>query len=165
MPTLKEVADSLDLSYQQAFRRFEKVRELLADHVRRADNNELILDDAAYGAIRSIEQFVKGGWTLSEAAAKLAGSLKGESDKARETSDENGAVAVLEERVQALTRENGILRESLRDKEQERDWLRGLVDELRDQLALAAPRELSSAEESMKPQRRRFRIFPRWRRS
>ena len=161
MPTLKEVAGSLDISYQQAFRRFEKVRDLLEGHVRRADNNELVFDDAAFGAIRSMQQYVKAGWTLSESAAKLRESIVGESDKARDTYDETKTVEILEERLQALSRENQLLRDSLRDREQERDWLRGLVDDLKEQLALAAPKDVGEPGEQRKPSRLRFWRFLR----
>lgn len=131
MPTLRETAKVLGLSYKQAFRRFSAVRHLIPQHVRKGANGLLILDGGALEVLRRLEVFRKEGRSLREAAELIAEEISGNGSGRPREAEETPSAEALQVKVEMLER---MVEELSRDRDHWRDLALNL------QLALPAAR-------------------------
>lgn len=128
MLTVAQASEALGLSARQLRRRLEVTRPLLASYIRRGDKNRLLLDGSAIELLRAIEDRRAHGYTVEQAMAAVADSIKG--NKADEQGPNNGKRTGNVDLVEYLKRENEHLRSEV-------TWLRARVDQL---TPLALPR-------------------------
>jgi DNA-binding transcriptional MerR regulator len=141
--TIREVATSLGVSERAVRLRLDALHGILAPHLQRGPNNQLLFTGEAVAILRQAEEVRhRDGVSVKVAAAKLRQSAQ-DSESARQTSvrptanrtaapDESWAVsALIEEKDRTIRR-----------LETENERLRGEVDRLLP-LALPAPRRRS----------------------
>jgi len=155
MLTLEQAAKTLGMTPRQLRRRLEATAPLLSPYMGRGDKNRLLLDYGAIKILQEIEARRANGRTLREAIELVAVELRGKQrGELRQDSGQTGG---------ELPQGNGngadataLLIEELRNRirflEEENRRLWGLVEDLKEQLALPKP----------KPARRRWWTF--WRR-
>ena len=140
MQTLYEASKTLGVTPRQLRRRLEAAAPLLAPYIRRGDKNRLLLDHGAIEMLRAIEDRRAEGYTLEEAIRWVAESMGGEHRGHRGEDKEQTGVNTLAKDGYELNLLIDELRDRIRFLEEENRRLWGLVGDLKDQLALPAPR-------------------------
>jgi len=143
MLTLEQAAKTLGMTPRQLRRRLEATAPLLAPYLGRGEKNRLLLDYGAIKILQEIEARRANGRTLREAIELVAVELRGKQEGGlRQGSGQTGG---------ELNRHNGdgypdasaLLIKELRDRirflEEENRRLWGLVEDLKEQLALPKP--------------------------
>jgi len=151
MLTLEQAAKTLGMTPRQLRRRLEATAPLLAPYLGRGEKNKLLLDYGAIKILQEIEARRANGRTLREAielvAVELRGKQRGElGQDSGQTEGElhrnNG-----NDRTDATTLLIEELRNRIRFLEEENRRLWGLVEDLKEQLALPRPRPSSKSRE------------------
>jgi len=134
MLTIEQASNALGLSARQLRRRLEATRPLLASYVRRGEKNRLLLDGSAIEILRAIEDRRSSGYTVEQAMAVVADSMKAnEADKREPANGQRaGSVDPLRELIEEKDKRIHAL-------ESEIAFLRRRVEELTP-LALPRPR-------------------------
>jgi len=143
MLTLEQAAKTLGMTPRQLRRRLEATAPLLSPYMGRGDKNRLLLDYGAIKILQEIEARRANGRTLREAIELVAVELRGKQrGELRQDSGQTGS---------ELPQGNGngadataLLIEELRNRirflEEENRRLWGLVEDLKEQLALPKPK-------------------------
>ena len=74
---IEQAAKTLGLSERQLYRRVSSVRPLLTDHLRKGENNRLLLDGSAIEILRTVEDYRKEGRTVSQSIERIRDSISG----------------------------------------------------------------------------------------
>ena len=74
---IEQAADALGLTTRQVYRRLSAVRPVLSGHLRRGENNRLLLDGSAVEILRAVEDYRKAGVTVDQAIERIRDSVGG----------------------------------------------------------------------------------------
>ena len=77
MTGIEQAAKALGLTERQVYRRISGVRPVLADHIRKGENNKLLLDGSAIEILRKVEDHRKEGLTVSQSMERIRDSISG----------------------------------------------------------------------------------------
>jgi len=77
MTGIEQAAKALGLTERQVYRRISGVRPVLTDHIRKGENNKLLLDGSAIEILRKVEDHRKAGLTVSQAMERIRDSISG----------------------------------------------------------------------------------------
>jgi len=116
---IDKAAEALGLSERQVYRRISDARPVLSGHVRKGENNKLLLDGSAVEILRAVEDCRKTGLTVSQSIARIRDSIGGNrpenTGKRAEIAPETAEpwkliIAAKDETIEALKAENAHLR-------------------------------------------------------
>lgn len=133
MLTTEQAARAVGLSERQLRRRIEATGPLLSPYLRRGEKNRVLLDPGAVEILRAVEDRRASGATLTDAAAWVAVSMRGEQGSEQGRADGQTGEAI-------RSGETAILRELVEELRTDRDHWRSLALSLQGQLALPRPR-------------------------
>ena len=134
MTGIEQAAKALGLTDRQLYRRISDARPLLAPHLRKGENNKLLLDGSAIEILRSVEDYRKAGFTVSQSVERIQDSISGK--PAENTRKPAGNTPNVSEPWQLLIAAKD---EMIAAQQEEIVHLRGEVERLLP-LALPAPR-------------------------
>ena len=124
MLKMDEVADSVGLSVPQARRRIKALGELMDDHIKRGDNNEVLVDDSGLELLRRLEEKRQEGTTIDRAVREIRRELDdgGQQEASRVDSE------AVETMTRTMREQIKILREQLDRKDREIERLHDKMD-------------------------------------
>jgi len=115
MLTIKDLADSLGLSTSQVRRRLSALNGLIDNHMKRGQNQKILVDSSGLELLKRLETLREGGLSTGQAVGAIEDELgEGDGEKQREPS---GREELLREQIEQLQSENQYLREKLDQKE------------------------------------------------
>lgn len=136
MTGIEQAAKALGLTERQVYRRISDARPVLSDHIRKGENNKLLLDGSAIAILRSVEDYRKAGHTVSQSVERIRDSISG--NQPETTRKPAGNAPEIAEPWQLVIAAKD---EMISAQREEIAHLRGEVERLLP-LALPAPRRL-----------------------
>jgi len=134
MTGIGQAAKALGLTERQVYRRISDARPVLSSHIRKGENNKLLLDGSAIEILRAVEDYRKSGLTVPQSVERIRDSI---SEKRPETIGKPAENALdMSEPWQLLIAAKD---EMIAAQREEIAHLRGEVDRLMP-LALPSPR-------------------------
>jgi len=143
MLTVEQAAKTLGMTPRQLRRRLEATAPLLAPYMGRGEKNRLLLDYGAIKILQEIEARRANGRTLREAVELVAVELRGK--QGGELGQDSGQTGggLLQGNGNGHVNSTALLIEELRSRirflEEENRRLWGLVEDLKERLALPKP--------------------------
>jgi len=143
MTGIEQAAKALGLTERQVYRRISGVRPVLTDHIRKGENNKLLLDGSAIEILRKVEDHRKAGLTVSQAMERIRDSISGKQPENSGKPAENAPempeawrllLAEKDKRIHALEEDRNEWRELALDYKRQlpapkprRSWLRRIL--------------------------------------
>jgi len=134
MHDIEHIARILGLTQNQVRVRLNEFKGLLQPHIKRGENNKILIDNDGLAILKRAKELEDLGNTLQA----VANMLKLEMKRSNEDSQEKGVIAVstyrdelietLKNLVEELKRDKEILLEQLKDKEREIERLHDLLN-------------------------------------
>ena len=75
MTGIEQAAKALGLTERQVYRRISDARPVLSAHIRKGENNKLLLDGSAIEILRTVEDYRKSGLTVSQSVERIQDSI------------------------------------------------------------------------------------------
>ncbi len=139
MHTITSLRKALDLSTTNQVRnRIDAVKDVLADHLRRGPNNQILLTDEGLGTLRRLQELYDSGLTMAEASEVIRTTADRKGIRNTEESDRYASNPT-------IPSPPGVLIDALRD---EIAFLRKRVSFLEEELRARARREGETSEGS-----------------
>jgi len=132
---IEQAAHALGLSERQVYRRVSAVRSVLSDHIRKGENNRLLLDGSAVEILRAVEDYRKAGYSVSQSIERIRDSISGNEGENTGKPEESSS-PITDSLTRALIAEKD---ERIRELRERVEFLEARIERL-EPLALPRPR-------------------------
>ncbi len=134
MHTIKDLTEILGYTTDQVRIRLDRLRPTLTKHIRRGENNKILVTDSGLSILQRAKELEKQNVLLKDIPNHLNGELSNTDKDSEPSLDQAGLIQEKEKRIRELQGRIEDLKERIDHLEQDKTYLRNKVDDFETKL-------------------------------